>query len=215
MSHSQFNAGSGILYTGYRGDGKTDMAFLHTYIGLMQSSNFRVLTNVVTKETKYIKVINNDIEMFNYLIKFKDNIIYIMLDEGAVIQSSKRSMSNIAIYLDSFFYLIRKFNASLQYIVQRDMSALASARELSNFHYHKISKTEAYLYYREYKFLIKNIPKSPIDFDTRAIASFDVMLDFQKIFKKMSGVPIEEAYKILKKILKNPEGYYNTDYLES
>lgn len=212
MGISFYNPGNVTVITGLMDDGKTDLGLKFAEIGLYQGT--RLITNVLVSTNPNIKLIQNDVDLFTYLLDNREHITTIVLDEAGVFASSKRSGGLTAIYLDSFVYLIRKFNAVLFYIVQREMSALKSIREVTNHWVHKISKKEANVQWKGYNIRMHNVPRTVIPFETRAIASFRFKLDIERIWEELSGIPLDDMYEKLEYIISNEKKWYNKKYRE-
>lgn len=209
-SDYMFVPGVGILITGNRRLGKTDFSLLLCEIGILNECN--VITNIYCEDDDIIVCID-DIQLLRALSKSRDRLSIVNFDELAVFASSKASGALFNRYLDSFNFLVRKFNALMISIVQREMSALATIRETIDYHIHKFTKQTAQISYKNLVKDIKYIPATRIKFDSESISSFDFKLDIDRVFKEMSGKPIKLAYDILDKILDNPEPYYNEIYL--
>ena len=212
MSLSLYQAGNVIIITGFMGKGKSDFGLKIGEIGIYQDCN--LFTNIYCEETDFIKVIRDDIELFQYLIENKDTLNIICMDEGAVFSSSKRSGAIQAVYLDNLVFLCRKFNSMIIFIVQRKESALKSIKDLAFAHIHKINKTTANVEIEGMNVRLENIDRTNIEYDTRSMASFKFKLDITAMLDEISGVSLDMAYEKLSKILDEKEKWFNKEHKE-
>lgn len=223
---SFYDEGNLTTISGTMGVGKTDYAFLLSYVAMRQGvtvlGNMQLDVeksivgiakleglNVIRDRKKILKflnnyiVIHNDIELLKECIKHKKNLL--VLDEANLFSTSKRAMTIDAITFELIISCIRKFYCSLILIIQRYANFLPMIRELSFLNISKVSKPVAIfeVFPINKVVTLENICKSPICFQTHSFSGFDFLLNWYRLVSDLKNLSDEEALKFLKKHSRN------------
>lgn len=207
-----YNEGNISIILGKPGRGKTDFGLTLSEIAI-KLGHKKLFTNIYVVENKNIVRVCTDLDLLKLFLKYLKDIL-LLLDEAGIFANSKEVMTETNRYLEKFIIMCRHFRMAVIFINQRNQLNLPTIRELSYMTVEKHNKTNATIFIDDYMINTNNIRKTNILYQTYSWASFRFILDWDLIYNKITTIDYNQALLELKKIIKNPEPYYNNTYLK-
>lgn len=188
--------------TGIPGSGKTHMAVNLMYMSVegdrVLKKPFRVATNIelLPKEGENVP---DGIEYCNrlseaILICIKNTtehgaLTNIILDELPQVFNRKRATSGTYVNMEKMLLLLRKVGGNFISVIQRPEDVPSVITSFSHCSMHKISKDMMVFKRDDETTTIKDVPPTPIGFNTRDIASFIIDVNMEAIHQLLTSLP--------------------------
>jgi hypothetical protein len=212
-----YGGSSGVL-TGNKGSGKTDFGL--SICEIARRNGYKIVSNVRADDVEYEKgIFTTFSEMIEKVINntLQNKRTLIFADEMTVSgMRRKQAMKGTSLNLDQFEKLTRKFLAATLYIWHMDTEIPSEIFKSINFEGHKngdeghqsLKTTGIFKFNQGFSwntYLIKGIPKSELNFDTKDLAPFILDIKLEDIIK--AAREAEEEIKDNDELLKAIRDY--------
>jgi len=188
--------------TGIPGSGKTHMAVNLMYMSVQGDrflkKPFRVATNIelLPKEDEVvpdgIRYCNRLSEAILICIENTTQhgaLTNIILDELPQVFNRKRATSGTYVNMEKMLLLLRKVGGNFISVIQRPEDVPSVITSFSHCSMHKISHDMMVFKRDDETTTIKDVPPTPIEFNTRDIASFIIDVNMEGIHQLLTNLP--------------------------
>ena len=189
-----------VLIYGNPDTGKTDFSLLISEILLENRIIHKVGTNIKTYNANNFRILKNTLELKEFLNEPGRKLF--CLDEAGIHLYGRDAMKKLNKYIVKTAFLCRKFKTCIHFILQDpnviDKHILKSP--LINCAIEKVDKKNAIFYsnVKQEIYVLNNIPRTSINFDTYDIASFEFFSEEEEQKQSIRQRIDEEAINTLK-----------------